>query len=491
MRTPVFDCGADVGSRLDLPIVMRKLALCLAVPLLAFTPTVGCAQPDNDFFARAGNQAVAAGSAAGVAIAVVRNGAIVYEGGFGSADLATHVATTASTRFAIGSLTKQLTAAVIDVLAARGKLSLDDPLGKYVPSLPNANAITLRMLLDQRSGLHNYPNLQEHHWPTSGSVATAAIIAMLASDKPDFTPGTRWEYSNANYAALTAVAERVSGLAFGALLQQTIFGPLGMRESGYGYAAQSSGAPAVGYRNGAPEQPPLTLDLFSGAGGAVSSVHDFALWDAALLGGTLLPKSYLDDVWNAGVATGEGDARYAMGWVLANTGGHREMWHNGLAPGVGGYCYNAVFPDDGLAVAIFTNGFGAEGVPERTTRAIAAAYGIGTPAPAATPPAAAAGDNPAIDALARAFWNGLATGTIDRSKLTADFSTALTPALLNQVRQGIELLGTLRSFTFAGATPNGGLTTYRYSLLFDGGIEHEWDVTMTADMKIAGSRLVR
>lgn len=460
--------------------------------LLATVPTIGsAAEPDTAFFVRVGNEAIAAGSAPGVAIAVVRNGKLAYEGGFGAADLSTHVAVTVSTRFAIGSLTKQLTAAIIELLAHREKLSLDDPLAKYVPSLPNANAITLRMLLDQQSGLHNYPNTEEHDWPMHGPVATSSIIAILATDKPDFAAGAQWEYSNANYAALAAVAERASGgLAFGEILQQAIFAPLNMRRSGYGYTAQTSDAIAIAYRKGVPEQPPLSLDLFSGAGGAVSSAHDFALWDEALLAGTLLPKSYLDDIWRDGVPTGQGDGRYAMGWSLTEVSGHRELWHNGLAAGVGGYCYNAVFPDDDSAVVVFTNGFGAESLPEQMTREIAAAYGIGTPPPPAAAPTTAPGDNAAVDALARAFWNGLASGTIDRKRLTPEFSTALAPALLSQVQQGIVLFGDLRSFTFVGKSQGQGVTIYRYSLVFAGGNVHEWDVAFTPDLKIAGSRLV-
>ncbi|MGB8519836.1 MAG: serine hydrolase, partial [Candidatus Tumulicola sp.] len=262
----------------------------------------------------------------------------------------------------------------------------------------------------------------------------------------------------------------------------------------YGYAAQISSSVATGYRNGVVEEPLVSLDLFSGAGGAVSTAHDLALWDEALLAGTLLSKSYLDDVWRDGVPTGQGDGRYAMGWSLTHLGGHRELWHNGLAPGAGGYCFNAVFPDDALAIAVLTNGFGAEGLPERMTRQIAAAYGIGSPPPApaasSATPSAAPNDNAAADALARAFWDGLASGTIDRSKLTPEFSTALTPVLLGQVKQGIALFGTLQSFTFVGTTAGQGGTIYRYSLVFAGGAVHEWDVAFTTDMKIAGSRLV-
>lgn len=474
-------------------LMMRGFAAFSGLALSAFAmqPLSAAPSPDTNFFAGVAARALATGAAPGIAIAVVSKDRIVYEAGFGFADAATRTPVTASTLFAVGSLTKQLTAAAVVMLAQEHALSLDDSLAKYAPSLPNANDITLRMLLDQTSGLHNYPQMREHRWPLYGAIDTARILAILSADRPDFAPGARWEYSNANYAALARVVESAGGMPFGEFLQTRIFTPLGMTASGFGYAAQQRGGIAVGYQNGVPEEPPLSLDLFSGAGGAVTSAHDLALWDVALLTGTLLPKDYLDRVRQQSMPTGEGSSRYANGWKIVEDDGHRELWHNGLAPGVGGYCYNAIFPGDDLAVVVLTNGFGADGLPERMTQAIAAAYGIGTPPAPVASASQAPNDNAAIDARVRTFWNQLASGTVDRSTLTSDFSAALTPALLAQVRQGIELLGELHSFTFIGIRTAGGLTVYRYSLVFASGTEHEWDVALTPNGKIAGSRLIR
>jgi D-alanyl-D-alanine carboxypeptidase len=422
-------------------------------------------------------------------LAVVYQGRIVYEAGFGFANVAAKDPVTSNTRFAIGSLTKQLTAAAIMLLVQRRKIFLSDALSKYVPSLPGAGRITLQMLLDQDSGLHNYPSFGEHPWPKHGAIPVARVVAILSTDKLDFPPGAKWEYSNANYAALAAVVERVSGVPFGTFLRTQIFQPLQMTASDFGYAAQQSGAVAIGYFNGKPETPPLSLDLYSGAGGAVSSAHDLALWDLGLMQGALISPSYLAQVWQHGVSAGA--ERYTMGWVLTTLAGHRELWHNGLTPNVGGYCYNAIFPDDGLAVVILTNEFGSRGLPERMTQEVAAAYGIGGPPQPVAVPTVASGDVPAIDALARSFWNEISTGDVDRSKLTSEFSTALTPQLLLRVQQGIALLGRLDSFTFSGKSTANDLTTYRYTLTFASGAEHEWDVSMTPDGKIAGSRLVR
>jgi D-alanyl-D-alanine carboxypeptidase len=464
---------------------------CLAAVCAIAAPAgAATAPPDDAFFRGVGNAALAGGPAPGIALAVVHKGRIVYEGGFGKADVASGRAVAADTRFAVGSLSKQFTAAAIVLLARDRKLSLDDPLATFFPALPNARQITLRMLLNQTSGLHNYPLLTEHPWPTQGRIPVADLIAILATDKPDFAPGTKYEYSNANYTVLAAVAEKASGVPFGALLRERIFAPLHMSESGFGFDAQARGGIATGYTGTTPLVPPLSLDLFSGAGAVVSSAHDMALWDTALMSNALLSPSERALVWTAGRLRDGSSAGYAMGWIPAEIAGHREVWHNGLATAVGGYCYNAIFPDDDLAVVVLTNGSGATGVPERMVREIAAAFGIGT-APLAVAPAPAPGDDPKIDALARSFWDQLASGTVDRSRLSPAFADLLTPELLAQIRQGITSLGTLRTFTFAGKTDAGGPTLYRYVLTFADGADHEWDVAIGSDGRIAGSRLVR
>jgi CubicO group peptidase (beta-lactamase class C family) len=146
--------------------------------------------------------------------------------------MATKTTATPETRFAIGSITKQFTAAAVLLLAEQGKLSLDDKLTRYVPEIPNADKITLRMLLNQDSGLHNYPNTREHDWPMSGAIPPEKIIAILKMDKPDFAPGEKWAYSNTNYAVLAYIVARVAGMTYAAFLQKNIFAPLTMASVG-------------------------------------------------------------------------------------------------------------------------------------------------------------------------------------------------------------------------------------------------------------------
>ncbi len=194
---------------------MARILCCVALFGLAARPLNAAPLPDASILQGIGSRALAAGAAPGIALAVAYKGRIVYEGGFGFANVATSDPVTANTRFAIGSLTKQLTAAAIMLLVQERKVSLSDDLSSYVPSLPGAGQITLRMLLDQNSGLHNYPRLSEHLWPAAGAIPLANVIAYLSTDRLDFPPGAKWEYSNANYAALAAVVERVRGVPFG------------------------------------------------------------------------------------------------------------------------------------------------------------------------------------------------------------------------------------------------------------------------------------
>ncbi|HEY5340552.1 MAG TPA: serine hydrolase domain-containing protein, partial [Candidatus Aquilonibacter sp.] len=277
--------------------ISRIPAALFAAVLLGVTASPA---PSSSFFQTVGRDALRTGVAPGLAVAVALHGAIVYEGGFGEADVSKHIPAAAHTPFAIGSLTKQFTAAAILLLAREHRVALDDPLSKYVPSLPNASGITIRMLLNQTSGLHNYPLLSEHAWPTRGDIPLAKIVAILATDPTDFKPGTKWAYSNANYAALAAVVEKAGGEPFGVFLQKHIFGPLNMKDSGFGYTAQRRGNVAVGYANGAPEQPALSLDLYSGAGGVVASADDLARWDISLMRASLLPQPMIAQMWNTG-----------------------------------------------------------------------------------------------------------------------------------------------------------------------------------------------
>ena len=224
--------------------------------------------PDQNAFDRIGEQVANQQAAPGFSFLVWSHGSVVFAKGYGLADVASKIPVTPDTRFAVGSISKQITAAAILLLAQQNKLSLEDKLAKYLPQMPNAVTITLRMLLNQDSGLHNFPNTREHNWPTSGTIPPEKLIAILKTDKPDFAPGEKWEYSNTNYAVLAYVVSRASGISYPDFLTRNIFTPLGMSSSDSGFASQANTAtPYEGSPgNFRPAEPRISLDLFYGAG---------------------------------------------------------------------------------------------------------------------------------------------------------------------------------------------------------------------------------
>jgi CubicO group peptidase (beta-lactamase class C family) len=450
-------------------------------------------------FDRIGDDALAGGKAPGFSLVVVHGDEIVYARGFGLADVKRGIAVEPQTRFAIGSITKQFTAASILLLAARGKLGLDDTVAKFDPTYPNASRITLRMLLNQTSGLHNYPTPGEHAWPWAGPLPIRKLLAILATDKPDFDPGTRWEYSNANYALLSGILEQADGIDEGAFLERNIFGPLKMSASGYGNAAQRAAVATPYAGTTTPNAPKPTdflvqdgvgLDIYAGAGAIVSTAPDLAKWDLALMRGTLLDAAATHALWSAGSLANGTPVNYAMGFVPATLAGHREVWHNGLAPGAGGYCYNAIFPDDGLAVIILSNGYDFRGVPERMVVRVLAAYDpkAGALLAPATAPSPAPGEDPAVTARAKEWYHRLQTGTVDLTQATPAFAARLTPDLLAQIHAGMAGTSEPTDWIYLGARSANGVTISTYWIRIDGAV-HTWSIGLTHDGKIALSGL--
>ena len=176
----------------------------------------------------AAQEDVASGRVAGVAVAVLRNGKLVFAKGYGRANLEFAAPANTKTVFRIGSLTKQFTAAGMLLLAEQGKLKVDDKLSLYLPNFPRASEVTLRDLLDHTSGIHNFTEGPVIDKISTSGATVQELIADIASQSPlyDFEPGTGWWYSNSNYALLGAVIEKVSGKSWGAFMKTEIFDTL-------------------------------------------------------------------------------------------------------------------------------------------------------------------------------------------------------------------------------------------------------------------------
>ena len=162
-------------------------------------------------------------------VAIVREGKIVYVQAYGDARLDPPTAATSAMRYSIGSISKQFTATAILLLAEEGKLSLDDPVSKYVPNLTRGNEVTIRELLSHTSGYQDY-------WPQDyvpplmlQPISADGIMDRWARKPLDFDPGTKWQYSNTNYVIAGLIVEKVSGTPLLQFLSQRVFTPLAMK----------------------------------------------------------------------------------------------------------------------------------------------------------------------------------------------------------------------------------------------------------------------
>ena len=306
----------------------------------------------------------------GLAVIVLKNGEVVFQQGYGLANLETRMRIAADTDFRLASLTKQFTATCIMLLAHDGKLSYDDALTRIFPGFPTyGSTITVRMLLTHTSGLKDYedlyaaqfPGVDDHKIP---QIKDAQILTLMEQQNAtDFPPGSQWRYSNTGYAMLAMIVEKVSGKPFGGFLRERIFAPLGMSNT-LAYEKGKNQVPhrALGYTNkdGAwIEADQSSTSAVLGDGGIYSNGEDLAKWDRALREHTLLSAAELQSAFTpvkvqGGAKTDEGaPAEYGFGWFLDAYQGRRRTWHSGTTTGFRTFIDR--FVDEGLTIIILCN----------------------------------------------------------------------------------------------------------------------------------------
>jgi CubicO group peptidase (beta-lactamase class C family) len=331
-------------------------------------------------------QDVASGRVAGAAVAILRDNKLVFAKGYGRANLELAAPVNAKTVFRIGSLTKQFTAAGVLLLAEQGKLKIDDKLSQYLPNFPRANEVTLRDLLDHTSGIHNFTESSVIDKISSSGATVNELIADIAGQSPlyDFEPGTRWWYSNSNYALLGAVIEKVSGKTWAAFMKSEIFDKLGMADTAADDArdvvhGRASGYSLIGGAPGKFRNADFTAMSVPYAAGALrSTVADMARWNAGLFGGKLLKPESLKEMlapgrlrngaetqtaiaWPGGKSfpppPGYVPGPYAFGFDHHSENGRRIIGHDGSIAGFNSLMQTYV--DEGLTIIVLTNTDGA------------------------------------------------------------------------------------------------------------------------------------
>jgi CubicO group peptidase (beta-lactamase class C family) len=298
--------------------------------------------------------------APGCAAAVSLNGDVVFEKAFGLADLELNVPNTTQTIFESGSVAKQFTAAALVLLQQDGKLSIDDPVRKYIPELPDyGSPLTIRHLLNHTSGLRDWGTVLAL---TGAGRGDRVITQDLALDvithqrALDFTPGSEYSYSNSGYNLAAIIVERVSKQKFPAFVEERLFKPLGMKNSSWrdDYQRIVPGRPQAYSRepNG-PRRPNKPFMNVYGNGGMLTTVGDWMKWNA-MLDSQSLGAPLVTALETRGVLNDGRKIAYALGLTVDTYKGLKDVSHGGATAGY--QTFLARYPDNKVSVGVMCNG---------------------------------------------------------------------------------------------------------------------------------------
>jgi D-alanyl-D-alanine carboxypeptidase len=400
--------------------------------------------------------ALTASGAPSVSVAVVQNGQIVYAKAFGKADIAKDRAADANTRYAIGSISKQFTAAGLLLLQEQGKLNLDAKVSKFLPGLTRAGEITIRELLSHTSGYEDYAP-QDYIIPEWTKPTTpGAIIDGWAKKPLNFDPGTRWQYSNTNYVVAGQILEKVSGQSLLTFLREEIFTPLGMTTPDDMVEHQPADATAYTRYALGPPRPvaPLGPGWMFAAGELAMTPSDLARWDIAFLQKRILSaRSYDEFTREVNLKDGK-NTNYALGLSVGEMNGTPLVSHGGEVSGF--LSRNLVFPAKGVAIALCSNGDGISLLGPLSRQIVAIVLG----------PSAAAASQQEIQEV-RGILEGLQQGRIDRALFTANANSYFSAEALQDYGTSLTALGKLNAVTRTDVQLRGGMTQHSYRAQFE------------------------
>jgi D-alanyl-D-alanine carboxypeptidase len=407
----------------------------------------------------AANRVLAATGVPSASVAVVKDGKVAYVHAYGEARLDPAMAASPGMQYSIGSISKQFTAAAMLLMQQEGKLSIDDPVSKYLPDLTRAQEVTIRMLLSHTSGYQDY--WPEDYVMTSRMEPTTAqhILDVWGKKPLDFDPGTKWQYSNTNFVIAGRIVEQVSGQPLMTLLQERVFGPLGMKDV---YNTDASRLPptdptgyfryALGPLRPAPKE---GRGWMFAAGELAMPADDLALWDISMMDRSLLkPASYDEMFKEVPLKDGKGSG-YGLGVFVGTRDGHSYIEHSGEVSGF--TSENIVFPADKISVTVLTNE-DASAAASQIAREIAPVL-LGTDITAKLSPA---------EKRAFAIFTGLQDGKLDRSQLTQFCNSYFSPQGIADFQSSLHPLGAPLGFHQTSEEGRGGMTFRSFRVTFPG-----------------------
>lgn len=284
-------------------------------------------------------------------VLIARGGDLIFSRSYGSANLEWNVPNAATTKFRIGSITKQFTAASILLLEERGKLKVEDPVKKYLPDAPAAwDQITIFNLLTHSSGIPNFTSFPTYRSIEPFATSPEKLVALFRDKPLDFPPGEKFIYSNSGYVLLGYLIEKISGESYESFVQQNILTPVGMKDSGYDSNTAIIERRATGYTltpKGFTNAGFVHMSIPFSAGALYSTTEDLLRWEQALFAGKLISAASLTKM------TTPFKGGYAFGLLISANSGRMIVSHNG---GIEGFnSAMAYFPETRVAVIVLGN----------------------------------------------------------------------------------------------------------------------------------------
>jgi D-alanyl-D-alanine carboxypeptidase len=391
-------------------------------------------------------------------IAIVQQGKIVYTHAYGKARLDPPQDAEPGMRYSVGSISKQFTAAAVLLLEQQGKLSIDDPVSKYLPDLTRANEVTIRMLLSHTSGYQDY-YAEDYTMPPMRKPTTAQHILDVWGKKPlDFDPGTKWQYSNTNFVIAGQIVEQVSGMPLMKFLQDNIFKPLDMEAVWNSDIEKLGDTDAQGYVRYALGSLRPSVEEGRGwmfaAGELAMPAYDLAQWDISIMNRSLLDQKSYDQMFAPVMLKSGESSHYALGLFVRDTNGKIAYEHSGEVSGF--VSENVVFPSAKAAVAVLTNqdaSPAASGIARAVAPLVLGLNGGEFPADAA-------------EKQGRQILVGLQQGKIDRSLFTENCNAYFSQQVLGDFESSLAPLGEPSSFKQAAQELRGGMTFRSFTVEF-------------------------
>jgi CubicO group peptidase (beta-lactamase class C family) len=294
----------------------------------------------------------------GCALAIIKDGKILYKRGYGMANLELNIPISPQTVFYIGSVSKQFVAMCVAMLEKQGKLSLDHDIRKYVPELPDfGSSITIRHLIHHTSGLRDYLTLLDIAGIDFGFFHQQDVLELISCQKElNFEPGEEYLYSNSGYFLLGLIVKRVSGKNLREFTKKNIFKPLGMRNSHFhdDYRMIIKNR-ASGYFPSKEEKYKNYISTYDciGAGGLYTSVEDLFLWDQNFYHCKVGGKDIIHQMHTRGKLNSGEKLDYAYALVISSYKGLKTVQHGGA---LGGYRSAIIrFPEQNFSVICLSN----------------------------------------------------------------------------------------------------------------------------------------